>query len=152
MLVVHVSIAWHDVMLVWHDMMSRGHRGCAEVTLSFLFQTPYNMGGHWGHRGCPVVLVPFLLQTPTIWVSMDSPGPQQSEFDILSRLRTLRTPRVCGGHFVYCVSNPNNVGVYRLPWTLAVRIGAHIWGPTLQSPGKPERAGEARRADFASIL
>ena len=33
---------------------------------------------------------------------------------------------------------------------VAVRIGADIWVPTLQSPGEPERAGEARRADSAS--
>ena len=56
---------------------------------------------------------------------MDSPSPQQSGFDILSWLRTprtLRTPRVCGGHLVFFVSNPYNMGVYGLPWPPAIRI------------------------------
>ena len=56
---------------------------------------------------------------------MNSPGPPQSRFDILSWLRTtwtLRTPRVCGGHFAFFVRNPYNMGVYGLPWTPAVKI------------------------------
>ena len=64
-------------------------------------------------------------QIPVLWVSMDSPGHQQSGFDILSWLRTpraLRTPRVCGGHLVFFVSNPYNMGVYGLPWPPAIRI------------------------------
>ena len=66
-----------------------------------------------------------LLQNPTIWVSTDSPGPQQPRFDILSWLWTtwkLRTPRVPGGPFAIFVRNPNNMGVYRLPWTPAIAI------------------------------
>ena len=66
-----------------------------------------------------------MFQTPTIWVSDDSSEPQQSRFGILGSLRTtwtLRTPRVCGGHFVFFVPNPYNMGVYGLPWTLAVKI------------------------------
>ena len=30
-------------------------------------------------------------------------------------------------------------------------IFTHFWVPILQSPGEPERAGEARRADSASV-
>ena len=81
--------------------------------------------GHWGHQGCLEVLLQFLLETPTICVSTDSPGPQQLQFDILSWLRTtctLRTPGVRGGHFVYLVPNPYNMGVYGHPLTQAVKI------------------------------
>ena len=39
----------------------------------------------------------YFFKFSTKLVSMDSPGPQQSGFDIL---RTPRTMRVCGGHFV----------------------------------------------------
>ena len=66
-----------------------------------------------------------LLETPTIWVSTYSPGPQQSWFDILGWLwtpRTLRSPRVPGGPFAIFVRNPNNMCVYRLPWTPAIAI------------------------------
>ena len=66
-----------------------------------------------------------LLQNPTMWVSTDSPGPQQSSFGILSGLRTtwaLRTPRVTEGHFVLSVPNPCNMGIYGLPWTPATKI------------------------------
>ena len=66
-----------------------------------------------------------LLETPTIWVSTYSPGPQQSRFDILGWLwtpRTLRSPRVPGGPFAIFVRNPNNMCVYRLPWTPAIAI------------------------------
>ena len=78
-----------------------------------------------GHPGFGKVTLSFLFPTPTIWVSTDSPGPQQPRFDILSWLgtpRTLRTPRVPGGHFVIFVSNPCNMGVYGLPWTPAIKI------------------------------
>ena len=34
----------------------------------------------------------------------------------------LRTPRVCGGHFVFFVPNPYNMGVYGLPWSPAIKI------------------------------
>ena len=56
---------------------------------------------------------------------MNSPGPPQSRFDILSWLRTtwtLRTPRVTEGHFVFFVPNPYNMGVYGLPWTPTSKI------------------------------
>ena len=56
---------------------------------------------------------------------MNSPGPPQSRFDILSWLRTtwtLRTPRVTEGHFVFFVPNLYNMGVYGLPWTPTSKI------------------------------
>ena len=56
---------------------------------------------------------------------MYSPQPQQSRFDILSCLRTprtLRTPRLCRGHFFFFVSNPYNMGVYGLPRTPVIKI------------------------------
>ena len=52
---------------------------------------------------------------------MDFRGPQQSRFGNLTSLRTTWTPRVCGGHFAFFVPNPNNMGVYGLPWTPAVQ-------------------------------
>ena len=60
-----------------------------------------------------------------MWVPMNSPGPPQPRFDILSWPRTtwtLRTPRVPRGHFVLFVPNPYNMGVYELPWTPATKI------------------------------
>ena len=86
-----------------------GHRGDAEVTLSFMFQSPTNRClrtplapsnqyltlwadsgslGHWVSQGCAEVTWSFLFQSPTKWVSKDSPGSKQSGFDILSWLST----------------------------------------------------------------
>ena len=64
----------------------------------------------------------FFDTKPTIWTPLDSSGPQETIWDILSWLGTLRTPRVCRGHFVLFVPNPHNMGVYRLPWTSAVKF------------------------------
>ena len=105
--------------------------------------------GHWGHRGCAEVTFSFLFKTPTIWVFTDSPGPQQSGFDIISWLgtpRTLRTPRVYRGHLVIFVSNPYNMGVYGLTRTPVIKIwhlcmGACLYYNSLGSrseQGRPE--------------
>ena len=70
--------------------------------------------GYWGHRGYAKVTLPFLFKTRTLWVFVDSPGPQQLRFIILSWLRTswtLRPLRVCWGHSVFFVPNPYNLGI-----------------------------------------
>ena len=64
--------------------------------LDLAFWTDSRPPGHWCHRGYAEVTSSFLFATPTIWVSMDSPGHQQSRFGIFSWLKTtwtLMTPR-----------------------------------------------------------
>ena len=72
-------------------------------------------------------LMSLLFQTPTIWVSTGSPGPQQPRFYFLSSEMTLDpkgTEVTKDIQRLHChfSRTPYNVGAYRLPWTLAVRI------------------------------
>ena len=72
-------------------------------------------------------LMSLLFQTPTIWVSTDSPGPQQPRFYFLSSEMTLDpkdievTKDIQRLHCHFS-RTPYNVGAYRLPWALALRI------------------------------
>ena len=113
--------------IFFHKTLQYGHRWIPldPRNQNGTFWADLGHQGHWGPRGYAEVTLSFLFQTPKIWVSTDSPGPQQPRFDILSWLRTtwtLRTPRVCGGHFAFFVPNPYNMGVYGLPRTPATKI------------------------------
>ena len=63
-------------------------------------------------------------QNPSIWVPLDYSRPRKSKWEILSWPGTPRTLRTltCGGHFVFFVPNPYNMGVYGLPGTPTVKI------------------------------
>ena len=63
-------------------------------------------------------------QNPSIWVPLDFSRPRKSKWEILSWPGTPRTLRTltCGGHFVFFVPNPYNMGVYGLPGTPTVKI------------------------------
>ena len=106
-----------------------------------------------------------LFQTPTIWVSTDSPGPQQPRFYFLSSEMTLDpkdTEVTKDMQRLHChfSRNPYNVGAYRLPWTLAVRIWhlyKHIYGCLFYNPlgsrseqGRPE--GPILRVLYKAIM
>ena len=77
--------------------------------------------GPFGHE--LIFFFAIFSQTPTIWVSMDSPGPQQSVFKGLVPLgpnfgsKGLLEPnsKICT-----FVTKPHNMGVYGLAWTPAI--------------------------------
>ena len=67
----------------------------------------------------------FLFATPTIWVSMDSPGHQQSRFGIFSWLKTtwtLMTPR----SLLFC-SKSQQYGCLQTPLDPRSRFGILSW-------------------------
>ena len=120
------ELPWTPTSKIWHFELTQDHLDTEDTegnrrSLCLFFSKPLQYGCLWtpldphiqdltfwadsGPWGYAKVTLPFLFQTPTILVSMDSPGPQQTGFDILSWLkspRTLRTPRVPGGHCHFC--------------------------------------------------
>ena len=75
--------------------------------------------GHWGHQGYMEVTSSFCsktLQNGRLQTPLDP------RFGNLVWLRTTWTLRVCRGHFVFLFKNLNNMDVYGLPYTPAVKI------------------------------
>ena len=82
--------------------------------------------GHWGHRGFAEVTWSFLFQTPTIWVSTDSPGSQQTRFRWFGPWGQILGPRALWPQIqksAICTQNPTIWVSIDLPGPLN-----HFWG------------------------
>ena len=60
------GLPWTPAVKIWHFGLTQDHLDTEDI------------------KGMQRSLCPFLFQTPTIWVCMDSPGPQQSRFGNLT--------------------------------------------------------------------